>query len=90
MIRFIKNIIQTIKAKIEAKRIAKLRKNIEYCIKRSDIKYEHLIPIPDDEYDAILQELERRVNEEKADEPEFKTENWQLPSGKVMSTRLTM
>ena len=84
MIHFIKNIIQTIKQKKEAKRIAKMRKRIERCIEGSDIKYEHLIPIPDDEYDAILQELERRVNEEKADEPEFKTEDWQLPDGTVM------
>lgn len=84
MIHFIKNFIQAIKQRKEAKRIAEQRKRIEYCIKGSDIKYEHLVPIPDDEYDAILQELERRVNDEKADEPEFKTEPWQLPNGKVM------
>ena len=81
---FIKNIIQSLRAKKEAKRIAEQRRWIEFCIKGSDIKYEDLTPIPADEYETLLKELEIKAKNEKTDAPLYKCEPWTLPSEKMM------
>lgn len=64
--------------KIEARRKAREEKMLEwrrshiaYCIKNSDIKMEDLIPIPDDEYDKIVRDLEEKVKSEIGDEPRY-------------------
>ena len=76
-------IIQSIKDRRKAKEDKIRRERIEGCIAQSDIKYEHLIPIPDDEYERIVKDLEIRVKNQKADEPEFIVEDWKLPSGET-------
>ena len=57
--------------------------NIMWCLGGSDIKYEDLTPIPDEEYDQIVAKLEERVNREKADEPLVITNDNVMPDGTV-------
>ena len=84
MKRIFQNFMQYVKKHINTIRRKKNRCRIEYCIKGSNITYEDLIPIADDDYKMLVQELERKVNQEIPDEPEFKTEPWVLPNGKVV------
>lgn len=55
----------------EAKKQEKRKAHILYCIKNSDIKYEDLIPIGDEDYDRIVSALEEKVNREIGEEPRY-------------------
>jgi hypothetical protein len=68
----------------EAKNLECRRSHIAYCIRNSDIKMEDLIPIPDDEYDRIVDALEEKVQKLKADEPEFTVSDNQMPDGTII------
>lgn len=45
---------------------------------------EDLIPVPDDEYDKLVSDLESKVNLLKADEPEFSNDDVRMLDGAVM------
>ena len=60
------------------------RSHLPYCLKKSGIQMEDLIPIPNDEYDILVSDLESKVNLTKADEPEFSTGDVHMPDGAVM------
>lgn len=70
---FIHRIIEARRKAREEKKLEWRRSRIAYCIKNSDIKMEDLIPIPDDEYDMIVRDLEEKVNSEKGDESRYNT-----------------
>ena len=55
----------------EAKKQELKKSRILRCIKNSDIKYEDLIPIEDEEYDRIVSALEEKVNREIGEEPRY-------------------
>ena len=68
---FIYKIIERRKQKRDAKLLAWRRSHIMFCISGSDIKYDELIPIGDEEYDQIVAALERKVNNEIGDESRY-------------------
>lgn len=58
----------------EAKKQELKKSRILRCINNSDIKYEDLIPIGDEDYDRIVSALEEKVNREIGEEPRYR--NW--------------
>ena len=66
------------------RRLERERSNLPYCLKKSGIRMEDLIPLSDDEYDRLVSDLERKVNLLKADEPEFSTDDVRMPNGGIM------
>ncbi len=50
---FVHRLFEKYKHSREVKLQEKRKSNILYCIKNSDIKYEELIPIGDEEYDRM-------------------------------------
>ena len=68
---FIHKIIEVRRKAREEKMLEWRRSHIAYCIKNSDIKIEDLIPIPDDEYDKIVRDLEEKMKSEIGDEPRY-------------------
>ena len=57
-------LIQKFRQAREAKKQELKKSRILRCINNSDIKYEDLIPIGDEEYDRIVATLEEKVNRE--------------------------
>ena len=55
----------------EAKKQELKKSRILRCINNSDIKYEDLIPIGDEEYDRVVSALEEKVNREIGEEPRY-------------------
>lgn len=70
---YIHKIIEKRKQKREAKLLAWRRSHIPYCIKDSDIKFEDLVPIGDEEYDRMVAVLEEKVKNEIGEEPRYIT-----------------
>ena len=66
------------------RRLERERSHLPYCLKKSGIRMEDLIPLSDDEYDRLVADLESKVNRMKADEPEFSTHDVRMPNGGVM------
>ena len=77
---FIHKIIEALRKAREEKMLEWRRSHIAYCIKNSDIKMEDLIPIPDDEYDKIVRDLEEKVKSPN------ETELIAIVDGKVAGT----
>ena len=71
MKNLINKIIERRKQKQEAKLMAWRKAHIMFCISGSDIKFEDLIPIGDEEYDQIVASLEEKVNSEIGEEPKY-------------------
>ena len=68
---FIHRIMEARRKAREEKILEWRRSNIAYCIKNSDIRMEDLIPMPDDEYDKLVQDLEDKVKREIGEEPRY-------------------
>ena len=84
MAQFIQKLIKSPRRKTEAKRVERRRSRIEYCIRKSDIKIEDLIPIRKNEYDQIVRELEEKVLRMNLDEPKYIKKDLLMPDGSVI------
>ncbi len=84
MAQLIQRLIKSLKRKTEAKRVERRRSRIEYCIRKSNIKIEDLIPIQKNEYNQIVRDLEEKVLKMKTEEPEYMKKDLQMPDGSVI------
>ena len=84
MAQLIQRLIKSLKRKTEAKRVERRRSRIEYCLRKSDIKIEDLIPIQESDYNQIVRDLEEKVLRMNLDEPKYIKKDLQMPDGSVI------
>ena len=84
MAQLIQRLIKSLKRKTEAKRVERRRSRIEYCIRKSNIKIEDLIPIQESDYNQIVRDLEEKVLRMNLDEPKYIKKDLQMPDGSVI------
>ena len=84
MAQLIQRLIKSLKRKTEAKRVERRRSRIEYCLRKSDIKIEDLIPIQESDYNQIVRDLEEKVLKMKTEEPEYIKKDIKMPDGSVI------
>jgi len=84
MAQLIQRLIKSLKRKTEAKRVERRRSRIEYCIRKSNIKMDDLIPIQKIDYNQIVKDLEEKVLRMNLDEPKYIKKDIKMPDGSVI------
>ena len=84
MVQFIQKLIKSLNSNKEAKSVEDRRSRIEYCIRKSDIKMDDLIPIQKIDYNQIVRDLEEKVLRMNLDEPKYIKKDLQMPDGSVI------